>query len=66
MAGAQIPITPAFGEFEDDDAELAAIEDVVTESFFDAIQDRPSSTSDVDPTPSVSQLHFDPPIDGDD
>jgi nanoRNase/pAp phosphatase (c-di-AMP/oligoRNAs hydrolase) len=66
MAGAQIPITPAFGEFEDDDAELAAIEDVVTESFFDAIQDRPSNTSDVDPTPAVSQLHFDPPVDGDD
>jgi len=42
MAGAQVPITDAFGEFEDEDDRLAAVREVVAETFFEALQRRPS------------------------
>jgi nanoRNase/pAp phosphatase (c-di-AMP/oligoRNAs hydrolase) len=47
MAGAQVPFTHAFGEFEDDADRLAAIRGVVTEAFFDALQERPSRTAEL-------------------
>ncbi|WP_435360750.1 DHH family phosphoesterase [Haloarchaeobius sp. DFWS5] len=43
MAGAQIPITQAFGEFESDDERDRAIRDVIEDRFFDAIQAVPAS-----------------------
>ncbi|WP_256299429.1 DHH family phosphoesterase [Haloarchaeobius salinus] len=41
MAGAQIPVTQAFGEFADDDERDGAIRDVITDRFFDAWYERP-------------------------
>jgi nanoRNase/pAp phosphatase (c-di-AMP/oligoRNAs hydrolase) len=51
MAGAQVPITDAFGEFETDAERLAAVREVVTEAFFDALRKRPRGTNvDTDAT----------------
>ncbi|MFD1645074.1 DHH family phosphoesterase [Haloarchaeobius litoreus] len=41
MAGAQIPVTQAFGEFDGDDERDEAIRDVITDRFFDAWYERP-------------------------
>ncbi|WP_435348958.1 DHH family phosphoesterase [Haloarchaeobius sp. HRN-SO-5] len=41
MAGAQIPMTQAFGEFEDDDERDDVIHDIITDRFFDAWYERP-------------------------
>lgn len=42
MAGAQVPITDAFGGFEDEDDRLSAVHEFVAETFFEALQHRPS------------------------
>ncbi|NHN40137.1 bifunctional oligoribonuclease/PAP phosphatase NrnA [Halorubellus sp. JP-L1] len=48
MAGAQVPITDAFGAFESDDERLAAVRDVVTEAFFEALHARPTTGGQVE------------------
>ncbi|WP_435363477.1 DHH family phosphoesterase [Haloarchaeobius sp. DYHT-AS-18] len=43
MAGAQIPITDAFGEFESDEERDEAIQEVIEERFFEATEQLPAS-----------------------
>ncbi|WP_267643020.1 DHH family phosphoesterase [Haloarchaeobius amylolyticus] len=43
MAGAQIPITQAFGEFETDEDRDEAIQEVIEERFFEATEQLPPS-----------------------
>ncbi|WP_435335591.1 DHH family phosphoesterase [Haloarchaeobius sp. TZWWS8] len=45
MAGAQIPITQAFGEFETEEDRDVAIREVIEDRFFDAIRSVPGSLS---------------------
>ncbi|WP_440991333.1 DHH family phosphoesterase [Haloarchaeobius baliensis] len=60
MAGAQIPVTQAFGEFEDEGERDAAIRDVITDRFFDAWYERPRKSGVVrEPRPRGI------PLDGD-
>lgn len=66
MAGAQIPITHAFGEFEDDGELLDVVTDVVTETFYDALQDRPSKDAGEEVAMDAIRFGFDPRINLDD
>jgi nanoRNase/pAp phosphatase (c-di-AMP/oligoRNAs hydrolase) len=63
MAGAQVPITDAFGEFEDDEAQLNAVREVVTETFFDVLHGRPDQRGPVEPDRDSVAFGFDLALD---
>jgi nanoRNase/pAp phosphatase (c-di-AMP/oligoRNAs hydrolase) len=63
MAGAQVPVTDAFGEFEDDAERLAAVRELVTETFFDVLHDRPGRSGEVEPDPDSVGFEFDHVLD---
>ena len=63
MAGAQVPITEGFGEFEDDAQRLEAIREVVTETFFDVLHDRPDRGKGVDADRDSVGFEFDHVLD---
>jgi hypothetical protein len=63
MAGAQVPITDAFGEFEDDAQRLAAVREMVTETFFDVLHDRPGRRGPVEPDRDSVGFGFDLALD---
>jgi hypothetical protein len=63
MAGAQVPITDAFGEFGDETDQLEAVREVVTETFFDVLHDSPGRGGTVDPEQDSVAFGFDRVLD---
>jgi len=63
MAGAQVPITDAFGDFESDDQRLAAVRDVVMEAFFEALHDRPATGGQVEGQEAAAGFGFERVLD---
>ena len=63
MAGAQVPVTDAFGEFEDDAQRLDAVREVVTETFFDVLHRRPSRGGELERERDPVGFEFDHVLD---
>ncbi|MFC4406142.1 DHH family phosphoesterase [Haloarchaeobius iranensis] len=59
MAGAQIPVTQAFGEFAGEEERDEAIRDVLTDRFFDAWYERPRDSDIVKAPRGSSGLPYD-------
>ena len=59
MAGAQIPVTQAFGECVDEAERDEAIRDIITDRFFDAWYERPRDSDVVTPPRGSSGLPYD-------